>query len=81
MGFGPGIDVAATFDNEGAFGWDSQWLNNDVTRGVQTMGNGAETNYGWKIVPVSGNNNIKIFFSRDYAINPSLRPALTIKYH
>lgn len=80
-GSASGSDIAAAFDGEGVVGWDPQWLNIDVTKGVQAMGTGTAANFGWKVVPVSGNNNMKKFYSRESIVDTSLRPTLTVKYH
>jgi len=77
--FGSDTDIVSTADGQGAVGWDPGWLAIDVTSGVQALSNGAP-NYGWNIVGVRGNNNAIGFFSRESAVDPTLRPNLTISY-
>ncbi|MDC8444481.1 MAG: Ig-like domain-containing protein [Nitrosomonas sp.] len=78
-GLGLGQDIAAIHDGEGAAAWNPGWLNIDVTRGVQAMSASGQ-NYGWRLVPVSGNNNTKTFASSEYGTDPALRPILEIEY-
>jgi hypothetical protein len=47
---------------------------------MQLISQGTAPNYGWRIVGVSGNNNTRKFYSSDYAVDPSLRPRLTVIY-
>ncbi|WP_429886634.1 DNRLRE domain-containing protein, partial [Geoalkalibacter halelectricus] len=75
-----GADLGFAADGEGEAGWAPQWLEVDVTPGVARMAQDALANYGWKLVPVSGNSNLKRFHSREYQDNPALRPTLTIRY-
>ncbi len=76
---GTGSDIATAPDGQGSVGFSpNQWLNIDVTNGVQTMSAGA-VNQGWLIDGVSGNNNLKHFNSREVA-NAGLRPKLSIRY-
>jgi hypothetical protein len=74
-----GTDVDSQFDGEASVSWNPGWLIIDVTQGVQAIQNGRP-NFGWKLVPISGNNNMKTFVSSDYAEDPTLRPALEIEY-
>ncbi|ADJ28607.1 DNRLRE domain-containing protein [Nitrosococcus watsonii] len=74
-----GVDYNAVADGQAGVGWAPQWLEIDVTAGLQAMSNG-QTNHGWRLVPVSGNGNLKRFRSSDYTANPTLRPKLTIVY-
>ncbi|HQU62223.1 MAG TPA: DNRLRE domain-containing protein, partial [Nitrosomonas sp.] len=76
---GIGTDIDSQFDGEASVLWNPGWLVMDVTQGVQAIQNGR-SNFGWKLVPVSGNNNTKTFVSSDYAEDPTLRPALEIEY-
>ncbi len=76
---GLGTDIDSQYDGEGAASWEPGWLIIDVTQGVQAIQNGR-ANFGWKLVPVSGNNNIKTFVSSDYIEDSTLRPALEIEY-
>ncbi len=78
-GQGFGQDIAATHDGEGAAAWSPGWLNIDVTGGVQAMSASGQ-NYGWRFVPVTGNNNTKIFASSEYEADPAFRPILEIEY-
>src|SRR5690606_23971191 len=76
---GIGTDIDSQFDGEASVLWNPGWLVMDVTQGVQAIQNGR-SNFGWKLVPVSGNNNTKTFVSSDYAEDPTLRPALEIEH-
>ena len=76
---GVGSDYAATPDATVSVGWTPGWLNANVTAGVQAMSTGTP-NYGWRLVGVSGNNNYKTWWSREYTTNPTLRPKLVIQY-
>ncbi|SFK43223.1 hypothetical protein SAMN05216302_100682 [Nitrosomonas aestuarii] len=74
-----GVDIDSQFDGEASASWSPGWLTIDVTQGVQAIQNGR-ANFGWKLVPVSGNSNTKTFVSSDYAEDATLRPALEIEY-
>jgi hypothetical protein len=76
---GIGADIAAEADGEAPVGWEPQWLSVDVTNGVREMSWG-EANYGWELVPVSGNSNAKKFHAREETADPSRRPRLTLTY-
>ena len=76
---GVGSDYAASSDGQAAIGSAPGWLQLDVTPGVQAM-SGGQQNHGWKLVPVSGNNNLKRFHSSEATADPTLRPRLTITY-
>ena len=61
--------------------YNPQWLDFDVTSGVQAMKDGFENN-GWRLI-VSTNErlfNIKMFHSSEYTGNTALRPKLVITY-
>jgi len=75
---GVGTDLADTADAQASIGWSTGWLEFDVTDAVQAMSSGR-ANYGWKLIWISGNNNLKKFASREGA-NPSLRPKLTVVF-
>jgi hypothetical protein len=75
---GLGTDIAVEADGEAAAGWEPQWLSIDVTEGVRRMSNG-EPNDGWKLVPVSGNSNLRRFRSRETTTESFRRPRLLIK--
>jgi hypothetical protein len=72
-------DALLAPDGSGAIGWSAGWLSIDVGPGVRAMQQGA-VNRGWKLRRTAGNPNLKNFWSRDYALDPSLRPKLTITY-
>ncbi|SER03155.1 hypothetical protein SAMN05421690_100634 [Nitrosomonas sp. Nm51] len=76
---GFGTDIDSQYDGEASASWEPSWLIIDVTQGVQAIQNGR-SNFGWKLVPVSGNGNTKTFVSSDYAEDATLRPALEIEY-
>ncbi|MCP5244617.1 MAG: DNRLRE domain-containing protein [Burkholderiales bacterium] len=76
---GIGVDIDSQFDGEGSAPWGPDWLVVDVTSGVQAIQSGR-ANFGWKLVPVSGNTNTKTFVSSEYAEGVTLRPALEIEY-
>ena len=76
---GAGSDLAGVADATAVVGWAPQWLTANVTAGVQAMAAG-QPNYGWRLVGVSGNGNDKQFLSREYAVDPTLRPKLVVTY-
>jgi PKD repeat protein len=72
-------DIAASPDGQATVSTDiNQWLNIDVTPGVQAFAGGTP-NYGWKIAYVSGGDSSKPkeFYARN---NSTLQPKLTITY-
>ena len=75
---GVGTDLAAEYDARASVGWNPGWLEFDVTHAVQKISNG-QVNYGWKMVWVGGNSNIKKFASSENA-TLSLRPKLTVVF-
>ncbi|RVT88843.1 DNRLRE domain-containing protein [Inhella crocodyli] len=72
-------DALAIADGSGAIGWPAGWMSIDVGPGVRAMQQGA-VNHGWKLRRTAGNPNLKTFWSREYALDPSLRPKLTVTY-
>ncbi|HEY9103473.1 DNRLRE domain-containing protein, partial [Chitinimonas sp.] len=76
---GAGTDYVATADGQGSAAWSPGWLTIDVTSGVQSMAQSAGSNFGWRLLGVSGNGNNKAFASREYATT-SLRPRLVVVY-
>lgn len=77
---GLGSDILALPDDEAAVSWDPQWLLLDVTSSVQSFSSNALNNFGWRILAVSGNSNIKTFHSREASSDPTLKPKLEIAY-
>jgi len=75
---GLGTDAATSPDAIGDTAWTPGWLNFDVTAGVQAMANGR-ANRGWVLDPLSGNGNLKYFYSSEYTGDTTLRPVLTIQ--
>jgi PKD repeat protein len=75
-----GNDVLATQDGEGPVGAGANWLNIDVTSGVQAFAGGT-ANYGWRIGQVSSSNpgGNKNFTASEHS-SSTFRPQLTIVY-
>ncbi|MDO8471198.1 MAG: Ig-like domain-containing protein [bacterium] len=71
-------DFITTPDSVTNIGWDPGWLAMDVTAGVRAFA-GGEFNAGWEIIGISGNSNIKTFYSREWGM-PDLRPKLIVIY-
>lgn len=78
---GAGSDYDAAADATGSVAFSSgQWLEFDLTDGVQRLSNGAG-NFGWKIMPVSGYvSALKRFYTSEYGTDPRFRPKLSIRY-
>ena len=75
-----GTDLELVADGEASIDFDPGWLALDVTLGLQAISGGV-TNYGWRLVAVSGYNSLpKRFRSREYADDATLRPKLVITY-
>lgn len=79
----PDLDYLAAPDATASIGWDSGWIEFDVTAAVQQMSNGSPTgNHGWRIRGVSGNiANLKKFYTSEHFANPELRPKLAITFN
>ena len=76
---GAGTDIAAVVDAQASAGWAPGPIDFDVTAAVQTMSlSGA--NFGWRVLPISGNGNSKTFASSEYTVAPLQRPKLVITY-
>ena len=76
---GRGTDLASSADSRASIKWDPGWLHLDVTTSVRAFSSGTN-NYGWRLVPVSGNTCVKLFLSREHSGEPTLRPKLTVTY-
>lgn len=78
---GAGSDYDAVPDAVASVGFSSgQWLEFDLTDGVQRLSNGA-SNLGWRLKPVSGYlSSLKRFYTSDYEADPRFRPKLSIRY-
>jgi hypothetical protein len=76
---GGSADIASAPVAEGSIGWDPQWMELDLTNAVQRIGDG-QPNFGWMIVPVQGNANIKRFRSSEEVQEPSQRPKIVVVY-
>jgi hypothetical protein len=73
-----GVDYASAFDAEFSAPWAPGWMTFDVTDRMRLVSEGA-SNFGWRVVPVSGYNATRRFYSSEYN-DPALRPKLTIVY-
>lgn len=78
---GSGSDYDAAPDATGSVGFSSgQWLEFDLTDGVQRLSNGAG-NFGWRLMPVSGYvSALKRFYTSQYDTDPRFRPKLSVRY-
>lgn len=76
---GVGLDFAATADATASVGFAPGWLTFDVAGSLQKMSEGAQPNFGWRLLRVSGNGNEKRFASRESATQ-SQRPKLVVTY-
>jgi hypothetical protein len=72
-------DIDGAWEAEAAVGWNPQWMDLDVTAAVQRFSAG-QANFGWMMVPVSGNTNIKRFRSSEEVLEATTRPKLTLVY-
>ena len=75
---GVGIDYASAYDAELSAPWDFGWMTFDVTNRIRLIGQGV-SNYGWRVVPVTGYNSTRRFYSSEYG-DATLRPRLTVQY-
>jgi hypothetical protein len=74
------VDYRSTPDAQTSAPWSAGWVNFDVTSGVSAFAAG-QPNFGWRLRGVSGNiGNGKLFATREYATDPTLRPKLTVTY-
>lgn len=78
---GPGSDYDATPDATAAVDFSSgQWIEFNVTEGVQRFSNGAR-NLGWRLKPAGGYvSGLKRFYTSNYETDPRFRPKLSIRY-
>jgi len=72
-------DYAASYDAQFSAPFSPGWMIFDVSARVSEWQQG-QNNYGWRIIGVSGNGNLKQFYSSEYATNAALRPKLEITY-
>jgi len=56
------------------------WYRVDVTDLVAAWVGGSLPNHGMQLRPTSTSNNFNFFYSADYAVNPTLRPRLVVRY-
>lgn len=76
---GADADYAAAFDAQVAAPFAPGWVEFNVTGRVSAWQLG-QPNFGWRLIGVSGNGNLKQFYSSEYATDASLRPKLEITY-
>ncbi len=76
---GVDADYTAAYDAQFSAPFSPGWMIFDVSARVSEWQQG-QNNYGWRIVGVSGNGNLKQFYSSEYATNVTLRPKLEITY-
>lgn len=74
-----GVDIAETAIAQTTATWNPGWVEFNITSHVQDIAAGA-ANYGWRMVPGTGNSNEKRFHSSE-ATDTTLRPKLEIQYH
>ncbi len=78
-GLGFDADINSSHDGEASISWNPGWLEIDVTQGIKAIQTGRP-NHGWRLLPISGNNNLKTFISSEYVENSLLRPKLVVEY-
>jgi hypothetical protein len=76
---GIGSDYASAVDAQFSAGWDPGWMSFDVTGRVKQYATGAP-NYGWRLLGISGYNDLRSFHSSEYEVDPSSKPRLTVQY-
>lgn len=78
---GAGSDYDALPDATASVGFSSnQWIEFDLTAGVQRLSNGA-SNHGWRLKPAGGYvSALKRFYTSEYESDPRFRPKLVIRY-
>ncbi len=78
---GVGSDYLAQADATASTSWAPEWITFDLSAAVAGMSSGAaRANFGWRMLSVSGNTNLKRMYSSEFAADPSLRPKLVISY-
>lgn len=76
---GAGSDFASTPDATASVGWDSGWIDFDVTSALQQMGISGVANFGWRLRDAGGYSAAdKRFASSEEAGNTALRPKLIV---
>jgi PKD repeat protein len=73
-----GQDYSTTYDAQVVAPYAPGWMRFDVTRRVQQYAAGS-SNFGWKLVPVSGYTGLRYFSASEY-LNTSARPRLIVTY-
>ncbi len=77
---GAGTDYDPTPDSLVVGGSSPAWVTFDVTSRMQEWSNDSSTNYGWRLSQTTTGFEWKTFNSSEYAIDPTLRPMLTVVY-
>lgn len=72
-------DYAATPDGQVSAAFNPAWMVFDVTARLVAFQQG-QSNFGWRLVGVSGNGNLKKLYTSEYAVDVTLRPKLEVIY-
>jgi len=72
-------DYSAMPDAKVSAGYSPAWMIFDVTPRLAAFQQG-QMNFGWRLVGVSGNGNLKKILSSEYLTDKALRPKLEVTY-
>ena len=73
------FDIEHIVTGYGEAGWFGGWVDFNVTDAVHAIAQGMP-NYGWRIKGISGNYNLKKYYSSEYTGVITSRPKLIVSY-
>ncbi|MEY3122111.1 MAG: hypothetical protein RI993_936 [Pseudomonadota bacterium] len=75
-----GLDYQSIPDAIANAAWTQGWVDFDVTDRLGIIASNAAENYGWRFMSVSGNNNLKNFYTSEKLPELDLHPKLEIRW-